>query len=68
MELLRKSWLGPVYDTARTGIFPAILGGSNLSPHLRAGTIGIAHGFLAAFEKKRVSKPSLHQLPAAMFS
>jgi len=40
-ELLRRFMAGPVYDYARTRDFPALNGGSQLSPHLRAGTIGI---------------------------
>ncbi len=41
MELLRKFLAGPVYDYGDNRNFPAIDGTSNLSPHLRAGTIGI---------------------------
>jgi deoxyribodipyrimidine photo-lyase len=41
MELLRKFLAGPVYDYGGNRNFPAIDGTSNLSPHLRAGTIGI---------------------------
>jgi deoxyribodipyrimidine photo-lyase len=40
-ELLRKFMAGPVYSYGTNRNFPAIDGGSNLSPHLRAGTIGI---------------------------
>jgi deoxyribodipyrimidine photo-lyase len=41
MELLRKFMARPVYSYGTNRNFPAIDGGSNLSPHLRAGTIGI---------------------------
>jgi deoxyribodipyrimidine photo-lyase len=41
MELLRKFLAGPVYDYGVHRNFPALDGTSNLSPHLRAGTIGI---------------------------
>jgi deoxyribodipyrimidine photo-lyase len=41
LELLRKFMAGAVYDYGTNRNFPAIEGGSNLSPHLRAGTIGI---------------------------
>ena len=41
LELLRKFMAGPVYDYGGNRNFPALDGTSNLSPHLRAGTIGI---------------------------
>jgi len=41
LELLRKFMAGPVCDYGTNRNFPALDGGSNLSPHLRAGTIGI---------------------------
>ncbi len=41
LELLRKFMAGPVYEYGTNRNFPALDGGSNLSPHLRAGTIGI---------------------------
>ena len=41
LELLRKFMAGPVYGYGTNRNFPARDGGSNLSPHLRAGTIGI---------------------------
>ena len=40
-ELLRKFLAGPVYEYGANRNFPALDGTSNLSPHLRAGTIGI---------------------------
>ena len=41
LELFRQFMAGPVYDYGTARNFPALDGGSNLSPHLRAGTIGI---------------------------
>ena len=41
MELLRQFMAGPVYEYGINRDFPAIDGGSSLSSHLRAGTIGI---------------------------
>jgi deoxyribodipyrimidine photo-lyase len=40
-ELLRKFMRGPVFEYAATRDFPAREGTSQLSPHLRCGTIGI---------------------------
>ncbi|HSY19406.1 MAG TPA: deoxyribodipyrimidine photo-lyase [Candidatus Acidoferrales bacterium] len=52
LELLRKFMAGPVYSYGTNRNFPAVDGGSNLSPHLRAGTIGI-RTILAALKKAR---------------
>jgi deoxyribodipyrimidine photo-lyase len=52
LELLRKFMAGPVYEYGANRNFPAIDGGSNLSPHLRAGTIGI-RTILAELKKAR---------------
>ncbi len=41
LELLRQFMAGPVYEYGTNRNFPAVAGGSRLSPHLRAGTIGI---------------------------
>lgn len=41
MELLRRFMAGPVYEYGGQRNFPAVDGTSGLSPHLRAGTIGI---------------------------
>ena len=41
LEQLRKFMRGPVYEYGDNRDFPAVAGGSNLSPHLHAGTIGI---------------------------
>jgi len=53
LELLRKFMAGPVYDYGTNRNFPAIDGGSNLSPHLRAGTIGI-RTIIAELNKAKV--------------
>jgi deoxyribodipyrimidine photo-lyase len=52
MELLRKFMSGPVYEYGGDRNFPAIDGTSNLSPHLRAGTIGV-RTILAELKKAR---------------
>jgi deoxyribodipyrimidine photo-lyase len=54
MELLRKFMAGPVYQYGNQRNYPAIDGTSNLSPHLRAGTIGI-RTILAELAKARSS-------------
>jgi deoxyribodipyrimidine photo-lyase len=51
-ELLRGFMAGPVYEYGTARNFPAVAGGSNLSPHLRAGTIGI-RTILAELKKAR---------------
>jgi deoxyribodipyrimidine photo-lyase len=53
LELLRKFMAGPVYSYATNRNFPALDGGSNLSPHLRAGTIGI-RTIIAELNKAKV--------------
>ena len=40
-EQLRRFMAGPVYDYGKCRDLPAIEGTSHLSPHLRAGTVGI---------------------------
>jgi deoxyribodipyrimidine photo-lyase len=52
LELLRKFMAGPIYEYGANRNFPAIDGVSNLSPHLRAGTIGI-RTILAELKKAR---------------
>lgn len=52
LKLLRKFMAGPVYEYSGNRNFPAIDGTSNLSPHLRAGTIGI-RTILAELKKGR---------------
>jgi deoxyribodipyrimidine photo-lyase len=41
LGLLRRFMAGPVYEYGANRNFPAIDGTSSLSPHLRAGTVGI---------------------------
>ena len=55
LEQLRKFMAGPVYEYGSNRNFPAIDGTSNLSPHLRAGTIGI-RTILAELKKARERK------------
>jgi deoxyribodipyrimidine photo-lyase len=52
LELLRKFMAGPVFDYGTNRNFPANDGGSNLSPHLRAGTIAI-RTILAELQKAK---------------
>jgi deoxyribodipyrimidine photo-lyase len=52
LELLRKFMAGPVYEYGTNRNFPARDGTSTLSPHLRAGTIGV-RTILAALKKAR---------------
>jgi deoxyribodipyrimidine photo-lyase len=52
VELLRKFMSGPVYAYGGNRNFPAMDGTSGLSPHLRAGTIGI-RTILAELKKAR---------------
>jgi deoxyribodipyrimidine photo-lyase len=52
LELLRKFMAAPVYEYGTARNFPSLDGGSNLSPHLRAGTIGI-RTILAELAKAR---------------
>jgi deoxyribodipyrimidine photo-lyase len=61
LELLRKFMAGPVYEYGGNRNFPAVEGTSNLSPHLRAGTIGI-RTILAALKKAR-EKATSSQTP-----
>ncbi len=58
LELLRKFMAGPVYEYGANRNFPAVDGTSNLSPHLRAGTIGI-RTILAALKKAREKKSEI---------
>ena len=52
LELLRQFMSGPVYSYGENRNFPALDGTSSLSPHLRAGTIGI-RTILAELKKAR---------------
>ncbi len=55
LELLRQFMAGPVYEYGANRKFPALAGTSKLSPHLRAGTIGI-RTILAELKKAREKK------------
>jgi deoxyribodipyrimidine photo-lyase len=61
LELLRKFMAGLVYDYGVNRNFPALDGGSNLSPHLRAGTIGI-RTILAELQKAKAKAVSTEAL------
>lgn len=54
LEQLHRFMAGPVHEYGRRRDFPAMNGTSGLSPHLRAGTIGI-RTILAALKKARTS-------------
>ncbi|HMP84933.1 MAG TPA: deoxyribodipyrimidine photo-lyase, partial [Verrucomicrobiota bacterium] len=54
LERLRQFMAGPVYEYAANRNLPAIDGTSQLSPHLRCGTIGI-RTILAALDKARAT-------------
>jgi deoxyribodipyrimidine photo-lyase len=56
LELLRRFMAGPVHEYGANRNFPAVDGTSNLSPHLRAGTIGI-RTVLAELKKAREKMP-----------
>ena len=62
LELLREFMAGPIYDYGTARNFPALDGGSNLSPHLRAGTVGIRT--ILAEIKKAKDKATPAQLPS----
>ena len=47
---------GPIYDYADARNFPAVSGTAQLSPHLRAGTIGIRTCVVAALEARRTKR------------
>lgn len=51
-ELLERFIGGPIEAYSETRNFPALAGTSHLSPHLRAGTIGIRTCFAAAFHAR----------------
>lgn len=61
-ECLRKFLAGPIYRYGEERNFPAINGTSNLSPHLRAGTVGI-RTVLAEWQKAR-AKAGPGQVPS----
>lgn len=64
LELLRRFMAGPVYEYAGNRNLPALNGTSNLSPHLRAGTIGIRT--ILDESKKARRAPRRRSSPAAM--
>ena len=66
LELLRKFMAGPVYEYGAARNFPARDGGSNLSPHLRAGTIGI-RTILAELKKAREKATPVQQASCDVF-
>ena len=66
LELLRKFMARPVYEYGTARNFPALDGGSNLSPHLRAGTIGI-RTILAELKKARQGATSAQQPSCDVF-
>ena len=57
-DLLRKFMAGPVYAYGGNRNFPAVEGTSNLSPHLRAGTIGIRTILAELKQAREKAKPS----------
>lgn len=67
LELLRRFMAGPVYEYGANRNFLAVDGGSNLSPHLRAGTVGI-RTILAELKKARENKPAIGHRQSAIES
>jgi deoxyribodipyrimidine photo-lyase len=57
-DQLRRFLAGPVLEYDRNRDFPALAGTSNLSPHLRAGTIGIRTILAALKQAREKSKPA----------
>ena len=57
-ELLRQFTAGPLYAYGANRDFPALAGTSNLSPHLRAGTIGIRTIFAALKTARKNAAPA----------
>jgi len=58
LEQLRRFIAGPVYEYAGTRDFPALDGTSGLSPHLRAGTIGVRTILAALKPERETAKPA----------
>jgi len=66
LELLRQFMAGPVYTYGTNRNFPAVDGVSNLSPHLRAGTVGI-RTILSALKKARDAAPAARAASCDVF-
>lgn len=66
LSRLRQFMAGPVYDYSGKRNFPAVDGTSALSPHLRAGTIGI-RTIIAALEKARAAAPAAKAASCEVF-
>ncbi len=66
LDCLRKFMRGPVYEYAANRNLPAVEGTSQLSPHLRCGTIGI-RTILAALAKARDGTTPAHQHSCDVF-
>ena len=65
-KLLEQFMAGPVYAYAARRDFPALAGGSSLSPHLRAGTIGI-RTVLQAWKTARAAATPAGQASGEVF-
>lgn len=66
LERLRAFLAGPVYEYAANRNLPAVEGTSQLSPHLRCGTIGI-RTILAALAKAREGATAKQQASCDVF-
>lgn len=66
LERLRSFMAGPIYDYAANRNLPAVEGTSQLSPHLRCGTIGI-RTILAALAKAREGATAKQQASCDVF-
>jgi len=66
LEALRKFMRGPVYEYAANRNLPAVEGTSQLSPHLRCGTIGI-RTILSALARARVGATPVQQQSCDVF-
>lgn len=59
LDLLRQFMAGPVYEYSAQRNFPAVNGTSQLSPHLRAGTIGIRTILKSLTQARERATPAL---------
>ena len=66
LDRLRRFMAGPVYEYAANRNLPAVDGTSQLSPHLRSGTIGI-RTILAALGKARAKATAVQQASCDVF-